>query len=185
MKTPPHFARIRWIARCTRSLLSLALVAGTLFWALLTGLAVQLQLGTLPQWADGYLHIGTGTLKLSNGQIIAAHPMLIWAYATLTLGITAYGLLRLWRLMRMYEAGNVFDRLAPNHLSAFAICILLRELLDMVAPLLMSMNDVHQSAGVSVDSGTLYVLLITLLFFLMSRIMAAAYVVADDNERII
>jgi hypothetical protein len=187
MKMAPQYARIRLLARCTRWLLSLALVAGALFWALLTWLAVKVQLGGLPQLADGFLHAGTGLFSGPDGQLLAAHPMRLWGYVSLALGITAYGLLCLWRLMRMYEAGIVFDRRAPNYLSAFAICILLRELLGIVAmPLIsMTMGGGQPSMAFNFDSGTMHVLFITLLFFLMSRILAAAYVVADDHKRII
>ena len=180
----PQYARIRLLARCTRWLVSLALVTGTLCWAVLTWLALKAQFGGLPQ---GYVFAGAGLIKGTDGELIATHPMLLWAYVSLALGITAYGLLCLWRLMRLFEAGIVFNRQAPNYLSAFAICILLRELLDIVAlPLIsMTMTGGKHSASFNVDSGTMHVLFITLLFFLMSRIMAAAFVVADDNKRII
>ncbi|MET3132007.1 hypothetical protein AAKU55_002277 [Oxalobacteraceae bacterium GrIS 1.11] len=187
MKMTSKYAKISQLARSTRWVLSLALVGGALFWAALTWQLIKGQFGGLPQSTGAYLVPGVGFPNGPDGQLLAAHPMLVWGYGTLALGITGYGLLRLVRLMRMYEAGAVFDRQAPAHLSAFAICIVLRELLDIVALPLLSLvtPDGMRSASFNIDSSTMHVLFITLLFFLMSRIMAAAYVVADDNERII
>jgi hypothetical protein len=183
----PKYSQIRRLARCTRWVLSLALICGALFWAALSRLVINGQFGGLAQSTSAYRIPGVGLANGPDGQLLAAHPMLLWGYGTLALGITGYGLLRLLRLMRMYEAGAVFDRQAPAHLSAFAICIALRELLDIVALPLLSMvaTDGVRPTSFNIDSSTMHVLFITLLFFLMSRIMAAAYVVADDNERII
>ncbi|MFZ6686358.1 DUF2975 domain-containing protein [Undibacterium sp. SXout11W] len=184
MKLTTQHAQIRLLALSTRWILSLALVIGVIFWALLTWMAFTSQFQRLPQMANGYMSIGIGLSYDPNGKLLAAHPFFIWGYISLALGIAGYGLLRLWRLMHMYEAGNVFDRRAPNHLSTFAICILLRELLDIVAiPLIsMAINNDNHWVSFNIDSGTTHVLLITILFFLMSRIMAAAYFVADDND---
>ncbi len=184
MKLTTEHVQIRLLARITRWILSLAFVVGAIFWALFTWMAFTSQLQGLPQMANAYMSIGIGLSNDPNGKLLASHPFLIWGYISLALGITGYGLQRLWRLMHMYEAGKVFDRRAPNHLSAFAICIFLRELLDIVAVPLISMaiSDDNHWVGFNIDSGTTHVLFITLLFFLMSRIMAAAYLVADDNE---
>jgi hypothetical protein len=182
-----NYPRIGRLARYTRWALSLAFLGGALSWAALTWQVIQGPTDATAPATGGHLHVGVGVFNDPAGQLMAVHPALLWGYVTVALGITGYGLVRLWRLTRMYEAGTVFDRQAPAHLSAFAVCMLVRELLDTVAlPLLaMATPGATRAADFTINSGTLRVLFITLLFFLMSRIMAAAYVIADDNERII
>ncbi|MCY0912669.1 DUF2975 domain-containing protein [Massilia antarctica] len=186
MKMMSNHAKISRLARYSRWALTLALGCGALMWGVLTWLVIDGQFGPLSS-ASIHLASGVGLLSDLDKQLLAAHPILLWGYGTLALGITGYGVLRLLRLMRMYESGAVFDRRAPAHLAAFAVCIAARELLDTLAlPLLaMGMGDSSRPMNMRIDSSTVHVLLITFLFFLMSHIMAAAYVVADDNEKII
>jgi hypothetical protein len=149
----------------------LFLVCGFLLW-----LAVSV---ALLGGGDASFHLGPIGAGLTDAKLLAGHPWSAWLMLTLDLSVVGYGLLRLAQLLRGYEEGELFGQRASAHLSAFALSVVVRELIDMLAPMLGGWSSF------SVDSGNLRVLMVGTVFWLLSRILAAAHVVADDHGQII
>ncbi|MBV1774595.1 hypothetical protein KSF73_02580 [Burkholderiaceae bacterium DAT-1] len=168
--------QVRRLARLLRWLVMLALAGGTLVWGLFSWTLWAGQTQLQGAMAGGVATIGVGMAQTGG---LVGHPPLMWLYMSLDLAIVGYGLLRLSALLLGYEAGDLFSRRAADHLSAFALCMVLREAVDMVVPLVGGL------AGFSIDSGSLRLLLVGTVFWLLSRILAAAYTIADDHGRII
>lgn len=118
-----------------------------------------------------------------------AHPVFGWAAGSLGLAVTGFGLLRLVQLMRIFESGVVFDPRAARLLGSFAAAIFLRELIDVLAPTLVSIamhvEDGHTPVGLGLGSGQAHVLFVSLVFLLIARIMAVGHRLADDHAKII
>lgn len=126
------------------------------------------------------LDLGAGVAKVQMGIAgdVPHQPWLLWLLLNIDLAIVGYGLYRLRALLLGYEAGELFSRRAADHLSAFALCMVLREVVDLLAPLVTS-------GALNIDSGSLRLVLVGVVFWLLSRVLAAAYTLADDHGRII
>lgn len=126
------------------------------------------------------LDLGAGlvTLQMGIAGDVSNQPWVLWLLLNVDLAIVGYGLYRLRALLLGYEAGELFSRRAANHLSAFALCMVLREVVDLLAPLV-------SSGAFHVDTGSLRLVLVGIVFWLLSRVLAAAFTLADDHGRII
>lgn len=102
-----------------------------------------------------------------------------------------YGLFRLTRLMRLFEAGRFFDGDAVLHLRAFAFTVFLSVVLDVLLPPLALLGlrltgfGGVQAVELSLNGFDLWNLLIAGLFFVITWIMAEARRLAEDNARIV
>jgi hypothetical protein len=151
------------LARLTRWLAMAALVIGAALWL----------------WESRALRGGFSALP--DGAL--------WVTGTAGLAVTGFGLVRIIQLMRLVEAGRLFDRQASRLLASFAAAILVRELIDVVAtPLVSAAMRLHggkNTVTLTLDSSQGHVLFIAVVFLLIAKIMAAGHQLADDHARII
>ncbi len=178
-------SKILALARLTRRLTFAGLVVGAASWMY----ASWLLFSGSPGHADGGFHVGVTVPGQMMGAGAALDWRLVWMVSTLALAVTAFGLVRLIELMRIYESGVIFDRRASHLLTVFAAAIFVRELIDVVALPLLSLvahiNDGHTPVSFHIGAPQVHVLFITLIFVLISRIMAVGHKLADDNAKII
>jgi hypothetical protein len=173
------------LARLTRWLSLAMLVLGTGSWvwcsaALLNG---------APMTKIGGLQFGFAPSDSLMSTGLAVHPVFVWMIGTLGLAVTGFGLVRMIQLMRIYESGVVFDRRASQLLASFAAAMFVRELIDFLSPPLLStlthLEDGRTPINFTLDSTQTHVLFITIVFLLISHIMAAGHQLADDHAQII
>lgn len=171
-------SRIVLLARLIRRIALAALVLGAVSWLW----ASWTLFGGGPDSLLGRVHFAIGT---GDG----LSPGLAWLAGSVALAVTAFGLLRLMQLMRIYESGVVFDPRASQLLSSFAAAIFLRELIDVLAPPMLSfvarLNDGPAQVSLHIGSTQAHVLFVTIIFVLIAKIMAAGHQLADDNAKII
>jgi hypothetical protein len=157
MKIPraPLLALItRWLA-----------VAGALLNAVMAPLFILQMLGTVP--------------LLPNETMIPAwpdHPEIEAILGGVMLALTAYGLYRLARLMRLYERGDLFDATAAGHLRSFALCLFARQLINSALSLL---------AGDAIAGPGLWPMFLSLVLLLLAGVIADAHAVKRENDRYI
>lgn len=169
------------LARLLRWLAVAALVAGAVLWVSTT---LQVFGMTAGGPAMGY--------RFPDGSqpgLIGAHPLMFWVAGSLALAATGFGLVRIVQLARLVEFGAVFSPHASHLLASFAAAIFARELIDALTlpaiTAILHLADGSTPVTFAHSASQYRVLFITVVFLLISRIMAAAHQLADDNAKII
>lgn len=155
-------------------------------------LILALAAGQAWLWVDGR-DAATGWVQVHAWWSADAgvHPRVALLASTAGLLVLLYGLLRLTRMLRRFEAGDFFGIDSVRHLRAFALTLLLSTLLDvLLAPLLLlglrlaGSGDVH-GIVLAFDAGDAWMLLVGTLFFLITWILAEARRAAEDSAQIV
>jgi hypothetical protein len=173
--TPP---KVRSAARTLRTmaLVSIAIIPVHFAWV------------TLAAGRPWVTHIwgATGILDHGLDDFDIAHPWEVAMVQGPSLFILAYGLWRLVRLMRLYEAGHLFDPSAAGHLQAFSRCLFLSQLIDfgwesIVRVAMWWFLHIH-NVPLRFSTVALWAIFVSLL---LARVLSAAYLIAADNEQIV
>ncbi|RPE79975.1 DUF2975 domain-containing protein [Vulcaniibacterium tengchongense] len=119
------------------------------------------------------------------------HPRVALASASVLSAVLLYGLLRLSRLMRLFERGEFFSAAATRHLRAFAWALALLVPVDVLLP--PALLGLLAAAGwaevrevrLQLEAAHFWALLGALLFLLVASLMAEARRLAEDNAQIV
>lgn len=103
-----------------------------------------------------------------------------------------WGFWRLWQLMGLFIAGEFFSVRAARKLRAFALSLVLAVLAGLLAaPLLLALSSLWVTVPdttmitLNLDATDLLALLLALLLWMVTTIMAEARRLAEDNAQII
>jgi hypothetical protein len=104
--------------------------------------------------------------------------------------IMMLGLWRLSSLMRLYEQGRLFDPAAVVYLRQFSVSLVASETYYFLAdPIIRVVFDLLHPNGpkaeVAMHSRDLWDIYISVVFLLLSRVISEAYLIAEDNSKII
>jgi hypothetical protein len=104
--------------------------------------------------------------------------------------IMMFGLARLSALMRLYERNQPFDPRAVVFLRQFAIALVANRVFYFLAdPAIRLIYDLAHPLGpkaeIALHSSDLWDIYISVVFLLLSRVIAKAYFIAEDNSQIV
>jgi hypothetical protein len=128
---------------------------------------------------------------LEAGAVAGLAPGLRWAgiaCALPALGLLAYALLRLDRMLKACAGGQMFALRTVGHMKAFAACLLGALTLTVIEPALRALvwrqgfGGPARAVNVGVSSEELMLVLICALFFVVASMMHEARRIAEDNE---
>lgn len=130
------------------------------------------------------------SVAVESSSALQAYPLVSMVTVSLASLVLLGGLCRLWRLMRLFEANEFFSVAAAGHLRGFALALMLAVLVDVVAPPLLLLLARLAGAGVTalvaqLDAGDLMALLVGVLLWQVTSIMAEARRLAEDNAQIV
>lgn len=139
-----------------------------------------------PERAVGVLKLSTSEANLSG---------LSWplrAIVTIVPALTfAYAMWQLSRLLRLTAAGEVFSSQAATYLRSFGVWLLVTTVLQVTLGLVVKAlylwlsGAEHGRLDLTLDSSDLWNVFLSALFMLVARVLADAYVIAEDNKQII
>ena len=109
-----------------------------------------------------------------------------WAapVAALSIGLILAGLFELGRMLRLVEADVAFSPRATRHLKRFAALLMAAVVAEVVVPPIVRMA-LHSVLTLSLDSNDALLLLVSLVFFLISRLLDAAAAYQEDSRSIV
>ena len=109
-----------------------------------------------------------------------------WAapVAAVSIGLVLAALFELGRMLRLVEADAAFSPRAARHLKHFAALLMAAVLAELVAPPIIRIA-LHSELTLSLDSNDALLLLVSLVFFLISRLLDAAAVYQEDSRSIV
>lgn len=109
-----------------------------------------------------------------------------WAapVAAASIGLVLVGLFELGRMLRLVEVDAAFSPQATRHLKRFAALLMAAVLFDVLAPPLIQMTF-RSSLRLSLDSSDALLLLVSIVFFLVSRLLDAAAAYQEDSRSIV
>jgi hypothetical protein len=104
--------------------------------------------------------------------------------------IMMFGLWRLSMLMRLYEQQLLFDPRTVVYLRQFAVALVANRVFYFLAdPAIRLVYDLAHPHGpkaeIALHSSDLWNIYISLVFLLLSRVIAEAYLIAEDNAQIV
>jgi len=109
-----------------------------------------------------------------------------WAIpiAALAVGLTLAGLFELGRMLRLVEADAAFSPRATRHLKRFAAMLMAAVLAAILLP---AAGRFMTQGGLtlSMDSSDALLLLVSIVFFLISRLLDAAAAYQEDSRSIV
>ena len=121
-----------------------------------------------------------------------AHPWTAMTALSLVSLALLWGFWRLWQLMGLFMAGEFFSLRAARKLRAFALSLVLAVLAGLLAAPLLLVIAWQQGAvpdtarlTLSLDATDLLALLVAVLLWMVTAIMAEARRLAEDNAQII
>jgi hypothetical protein len=103
----------------------------------------------------------------------------------------AYAMWQLAKLLKLAAIGEVFSAPAAAHLRSFGAWLLVTTVLQVslgfvVKALYLWLSDAeHGRLDLTLHSSNLWNLFISALFMLVARVLADAYVIAEENKQII
>jgi len=135
----------------------------------------------------------TGLLKVSIDDANAAGlPTTLRATVVIVPALTfAYAMWQLAKLLKLAAAGEVFTAPAAVHLRSFGVWLLVTTLLQVSLGFIVKGlylwlgNAEHGRLDLTLASSNLWNVFISVLFMLVARVLADAYVIAEDNKQII
>jgi hypothetical protein len=109
-----------------------------------------------------------------------------WAapIAALSIGLVLWGLFELGRMLRLVEVDAAFSPRATRHLKHFAALLMAAVLAEILVPPIVRMA-LQSVLTLSLDSNDALLLLISLVFFLISRLLDAAAAYQEDSRSIV
>ena len=136
-------------------------------------------------------HIGAVGVYIDPPPALVSHPHMGQIGVSASLLVWMYGLWRLQRLMRCFEAGDFFGLVPIRHVRAFALTLLLAVLLDLLLPPLLQLGatlfglaHLH-GVRIQLDGGDVGLMLVASLFYLIAWILAEARQAVEDSAQII
>ena len=135
----------------------------------------------------------TGLLKMSVDDPNAGDlPWALRAIVTVGPALTfAYAMWQLAKLLKLAAIGEVFSAPAAAHLRSFGVWLLVTTLLQVslgfvVKGLYLWLSAAeHGRLDLTLHSSNLWNVFISALFMLVARVLANAYVIAEENKQII
>jgi hypothetical protein len=122
-----------------------------------------------------------GDLPLALRSVITVGPALTFAYA----------MWQLAKLLKLAAVGEVFSAPAATYLRSFSVWLLITTVLQVslgfvVKGLYLWIGAAeHGRLDLTLHSSNLWNVFISALFMLVARVLADAYVIAEDNKQII
>jgi len=109
-----------------------------------------------------------------------------WAarVAATSVGLVLAGLFELGRMLRLVEADAAFSPPATRHLKRFAALLMAAVLVDVLAPTIIQLT-LYSALALSLASSDMLLLLVSIVFFLISRLLDAAAVYQEDSRSIV
>lgn len=112
------------------------------------------------------------------------HPVIVNVLTWSVVLLVCYGLLRMTQLARLYEKGQIFSLATAKHWRVIALCLLLKAILRVAAPVLSALFTPGEF-NLILESSDYWDLLVAGLFYLIAQIMTQAQLLAEDNEQIV
>lgn len=131
------------------------------------------------------LQLGGDSVQIERG-MAAASPLAPWAGDVLVL-LLAAALLPLIRLLRVVEQGELFSAKVVGLFRSFAMWLLLLTTASLGAPLLLELVEGARDGQLALrlNLRDLLVLAITLLLFLIARLIERARLIEDEMRAIV
>jgi len=109
-----------------------------------------------------------------------------WAapIAVLSIGLVLWGLIELGRMLRLVESDAAFSPRATRHLKHFAALLMAAVLAEILVPPIVRMA-LQSVLTLSLESNDALLLLVSLVFFLISRLLDAAAAYQEDSRSIV
>jgi len=178
--------------RASIKLVALARSARWMAWAAMLGYLAALAWAVLARFPNALAWVGVDgmSLELDLDDFRNRHR---WA-VLLTDGpadiVMTFGLLRLSMLMRLYEQGKLFDSRAVVYLRQFSNALVGSQVYSfLMDPLLRIIVRMQHPPGEKIvaefHSSDMWMIYISVLFVLISRVVAEAYFIAEDNAQIV
>jgi len=110
--------------------------------------------------------------------------------AVLLCGLLTVGLIRLLRMLRRIESGELFSPLVTRDLKAFTLFALLSAVVSTLGPPAIHLISLLGRSGgheltLGADNSDIWLLLFTGLLFLVARLLDEAIRIVDDHQQII
>jgi len=109
-----------------------------------------------------------------------------WAatVAAVSIGLVLAGLFELGRMLRLVEADAAFSPPATSHLKHFAALLMTAVLVSVLVPTIIQLA-LYSTLRLSLDSSDMVLLLVSIVFFLISRLLDAAAAYQEDSRSIV
>jgi hypothetical protein len=132
----------------------------------------------------------TGLLDPDMDSFDYAHPWTMPVVEGPSVLLLFYGLLRLVRLMRLYEAGLVFDPQAASHLRVFAWCLFGSQVAEFGSETVLRLTmyilmPQIRPVPLRINTQELWSVFMSVLVLLLARVLSQAYLIAEENKQII
>jgi len=132
----------------------------------------------------------TGLLDPGMDSFDYAHPWTMPLVEGPSVALLFYGLLRLVRLMRLYESGRLFDPRAASHLRVFAWCLFASQVAEFGSETVLRVTmyilmPQIRPVPLRINTQQLWSVFLGILVLLLARVLAQAYLIAEENEQII
>ena len=101
-----------------------------------------------------------------------------------SIGLIMAGLFELGRMLRLVELDAAFSQRATRHLKRFAALLMVAVLAEVMIPPVVRMA-LHSGLTLSLDSDDALLLLVSVVFFLISRLLDAAAAYQEDSRSIV
>ena len=101
-----------------------------------------------------------------------------------SIGLLLIGLFELGRMLRLVEMDAAFSPQATHHLKRFAGLLMCAVLVDLLAPPAIALS-VRGGGTFNIDSSNALLLLLSLLIFLMARLLDMAARYREDSQLIV
>lgn len=172
---------------------SLTRVARSLRWLLLLAMLVMAAVNAWV-WIYGKGSHGHDWINMvaTWSQPFDAHPWTAMTALSLVSLALLWGFWRLWQLMGLFIVGEFFSVRAARKLRAFALSLVLAVLAGLLAaPLLLVIARQWEAVPdtarltLSLDATDLLALLVAVLLWMVTAIMAEARRLAEDNAQIV
>jgi hypothetical protein len=134
-----------------------------------------------------------GVLKISiDDSNVNGLPSPLRAVVTVVPALTfAYAMWQLAKLLKLAASGDVFSAPAAAYLRSFGVWLLVTTVLQVslgfvVRAIYLWLSDAeHGRLDLTLHSSNLWNVFISALFMLVARVLADAYVIAEENKQII
>ena len=134
-----------------------------------------------------------GVLKISiDDANVSGLPWALRTVVTVVPALTfAYAMWQLAKLLKLAATGDVFSAPAAAYLRSFGVWLLVTTLLQVslgfvVRAMYLWLSDAeHGRLDLTLHSSNLWNVFISALFMLVARVLADAYVIAEENKQII
>jgi hypothetical protein len=161
-------------------------------WASMLGYTaneIWLVIGLWPN-ALAWTGVAGMSLALDLDDFQAAHHWAMLLADGPAWAILMFGLWRLSLLMRLYEQGRLFDPAAVVYLRQFSVTLVASLIYYFLAdPVIRVVFDLMHPHGpkaeIAMHSRDLWNIYISVVFLLLSRVISQAYLIAEDNSKIV